>query len=693
MFHPRRHLYTSLKILLLTAVSLLGLRDEVRAQAPISVFEARVMRITGEAQWFSQVRPAATDVKRNDRLSPGDTIQTGRTGLVVIALTDGSQVVILPASRVTFKDFRTAHSIRELLEITLGRIRVRIRHIGNQPNPYLLNSPTASIAVRGTEFLVEVQQSGETLVKVIEGLVEVISATDPDRKRLVAPGRSVIVKPGGEISMTFPGPGSGLNGTPKLTGDVSSAYQDSVNAFVQTSTSPAPALFTAFLDNHLDSRENPAYAGEFTQPEGRVSMVPSISKSARYAEIQSRDASTGRSFRPFDYTLSSQLTFFAPIPNSRFVVGGGIATVRTNLQSTFSFTKPILTGIEEPIPGLPVYTFDFQTSNKSDATNLNATEASLVLARRFGNQGRTSLGVEVERLTGSGAYHGEQSSVDQIGPPEVRNESNVELGRTRVTFGLAHDFSGGRKLGIYYRHGIISVDQRNRLLDQENDIGVFDTPNFDYDSIVSSTRSSEFGVRWRGVITKRFFYGVEGSYLSERIRGHYTLEPGSRDYYLQSVPDGVIKEEDQARRVRVGVGLGYALRLRTVLGFDISGGHYRITSRQSPPVFTYDVSGQGSGSGYFISTHTGLQTALWRGSFASASFLTLHRQDNSSFDSGLTSAYRNDPEAYLKMGVGWRFKPNFTAQYLFPLPGRDYLRSSHSVAVRYTFGLKSSGEN
>ena len=87
-------------------------------------------------------------------LNPGDRIDTRGGGRVVIDLSDGSMVVVQPESVVVLKDFRAAASLRELFEITLGSVRVKINHFGGRPNPYRMNSPTASIAVRGTEFSV-----------------------------------------------------------------------------------------------------------------------------------------------------------------------------------------------------------------------------------------------------------------------------------------------------------------------------------------------------------------------------------------------------------------------------------------------------------------------------------------------------------------------------------------------------------
>src|SRR5262245_2133007 len=136
------------------------------------------------------------NLKAGDLLQLGDIIDTG-TGTVVIAMSDGSQVTIYPNSSVILKDFRNAVTWRDLLEVVVGRIRARISH-AKRPNLYRVYSPIATIAVRGTDFLVMVEANRETRVYVIDGLVEVSSAINPQKSVLVKPGRSIVVRPDGD---------------------------------------------------------------------------------------------------------------------------------------------------------------------------------------------------------------------------------------------------------------------------------------------------------------------------------------------------------------------------------------------------------------------------------------------------------------------------------------------------------------
>src|SRR5262249_45482624 len=150
----------------LTLIISLLLPTTLGARAQNNVVQAQVRSVTGIARMRINPQSGAFPLKRNDQLEPGAIIETDLNGRVVISLSDGGQITVLPNSSVVLKNFLVAHSARELLDIIVGRVLVKIHHIGDKPNPYRLNSPAASIAVRGTEFLVDVLQSGETLVVV-----------------------------------------------------------------------------------------------------------------------------------------------------------------------------------------------------------------------------------------------------------------------------------------------------------------------------------------------------------------------------------------------------------------------------------------------------------------------------------------------------------------------------------------------
>ena len=625
-------------------------------------------------------------VKRGERLEAGDVIRTGVNARVVIALSDGSQVVVFANSSVTLKEFRTPHSMRELLDITLGRVSVKIRHLGKQPNPYRVSSPAASIAVRGTGFLVDVQPDGETRVAVSEGLVEVASLADPGEKRLVAAGQQVIVAMRGRIGMALPGPGSEINGRAKLASnpvqDLATAYQRSVEAVAQNSIETQPAVFAAFADAHLDSLENPAYAADFHQAQGRLLLLPSIRRTDRLV-VTSGTGAPGQGFpingppHRFDYAFTPQFTFFAPVPNSRFTLGGGITAVRTSLHA--------LTLYEAPEARLAQLAGVVKTDG--GAADLAAINGSFIAARRFGRDGRTSLGIGLEQLSGDGSFLDVQRSFGAIGLAGGSIESETRLARTRATAGLSHEFASGARLGVFYRYGMTSVDQRNRLrIPGRNELLPFDDTDV-------STEASEIGARWRAPLTRRFFYGLETSYLREQIE--------SRQTYATSL---VTNEHDRARRMRLGGGMGFVLRRNTFFTVDLSGGQYSTTKPAAVGNGEIGLAPRfRSERDDFYSAHAAFQSDLGRRAFTSASFLITTRTSDFEIEnlltvtpilkSALQPPYRQSfTGKFTTAGIGWKFKPNLIAEYLFSM---DHSRRapSHSLLFRYTFDVKIFGEN
>src|SRR6266508_2796499 len=195
--------WSCLLFLLAASIQLTG------ATALAQALDARVASVQGTALRRNNQR--AFILARGDLLNPGDEIDTRGGGRVVIELTDGSVVVVKPNSRIVMSDYRAAPSLREMFRILVGRVRVKIAHYGGKPNPYSVNSPTASILVRGTEFDVAVEPSGDTTVVVYEGLVEVRSLSDPRRSTLLSKGGGALVKANEDIQLFTPGSGNRLD--------------------------------------------------------------------------------------------------------------------------------------------------------------------------------------------------------------------------------------------------------------------------------------------------------------------------------------------------------------------------------------------------------------------------------------------------------------------------------------------------
>jgi FecR-like protein len=668
------------------------------ASAQVTLVEARIASIGGTVL-LSNGPQTPIPAKRGDVLTLGEEIDTRGGGHATIELTDGSLVVVRPGSRIVLKDFRTANSLRELFDILLGQVRVKINHFGGKPNPYRINSPTASIAVRGTEFSVAVNGVGDTEVVVYEGLVEVTSRSNPEDKVLLHPGQGVIVRPNQDIHFFAPAPGEEIGGPrgSQEAGDSNQGQSSSAGSDVQQSENaisprssagiydrfvanvvaarqgPVYLRFTAYPDSFLDSFENPAYATEFSAPAGRVFLLPSFRGSQGVGATQSAFFSNpGTSV---DYSLSPQGSFFTALPDHRTSIGGGVAAFRTGTQSFTVDDAATLSGSLFPAGATG-------TRASSDTANNSFLSSSLAVAHAFGEEKKTSLGLGLDYVKGSGSFLNFVSQQDAFGNiSSERVDSRSNLAETRIKVGVAHDFSGQRKLGIYYNYGFLSADFSNvsRTLNAQPQ---------SLDITQSAGRFSEVGIRFRGVLTRKLFYGAQASWfllsLDEQLR-------------LSTIVNS--HEHNRTAGSSFAVGLGYALHPHVVFTLDLAGGFSTTTAVRAEDA-TGNPLERNRRTSPFFSTHTAVQADVWRSLFVSGSLLTVRQNlyrdltlypdrfgrlltsDGTFAPNGHTSD--SSTSYYSEFGVGWRFNDAFLAEYIF---STDYGKTqpSHVFLLRYTF--------
>ncbi len=674
-----------------SALALLALVFGQAVSAQTAPVEARVSSVSGSVLVSGNARLLQV-LGRGDALSPGDEIDTRGGGRITISLTDGSLVVVLPGARLILKDYRSASTLRELFDIIVGSVRVKINHYGGRPNPYRINSPTASIAVRGTEFTVSVASLGDTQVIVYEGLVEVTSLADPRQQLLVEPGRGILVRPNQDMRLFVPipgrdiaerndrnanaqnsNPGSGNGHDDDSPRNTAGTYQSYIANLVEAGQTPFLMRFHAFADSHLDSLENPSYATEFSSAEGRVFVLPSFSGSGSL-EANSADFAGG-SGRPIDYSISPQVSFFSPLPHGQIVVGGSLAASRSGLQ-TFALDESTALSGSLFAPGA--------TGLRTAAASIGTTfvTGSLVAARRFGATGRTSFGIGLDQVSGRGSLLSLLTQSDGLGAlSQERVQSRSAIGQTQFKAGLTRELSGNHKLGVFYRYGVLSAtdgDRSRTLNDLQQPL----------DATNTSGHSSEVGLRLRGLVTRRLFYGVQASWLGIRL-----------DDSLRRSLSVDSHQQDNISRGAIGAGIGYAFTPRVVLSMDLAAGIARSKIFRAEDATGNPLEDQRQ-TNRFVSAHAALQADVWRQMFVSGSLLAIGRTFDSKltlspdrFGRILTSDGLFSPGGltsdrtmsyYSEFGVGWRFNAGFLAQYVV---SADYGLStpSHTLLLRYTF--------
>ena len=147
--------------------------------ATISDFKGKVsLQLPGQALMSpsrGQVLPPETTVNTDD-------------GRLLLKLSDGSEVLVRPHTRVVIKEPES--SAWRYLQLLLGRIRTQVqKHLGGTPS-FQIGTPSAVISVRGTQFDVEVDRRGFTEVDVHEGVVELESSSGHGESVMIRAGFS-----------------------------------------------------------------------------------------------------------------------------------------------------------------------------------------------------------------------------------------------------------------------------------------------------------------------------------------------------------------------------------------------------------------------------------------------------------------------------------------------------------------------
>jgi hypothetical protein len=147
------------------------------AGATISDFKGKVS-IQLPAQAF-------TMPMRGEVLPPDTTVSTD-DGRLLLKLSDGSDILVRPHTKLVLK--QPESNGWKYFQMMIGRVRTSIqKRMGGSP-AFQIGTPSAVISVRGTKFDVEVDRRGFTEVDVDEGTVEL--------EGLAGRGESVMITAG-----------------------------------------------------------------------------------------------------------------------------------------------------------------------------------------------------------------------------------------------------------------------------------------------------------------------------------------------------------------------------------------------------------------------------------------------------------------------------------------------------------------
>jgi FecR protein len=124
---------------------------------------------------------------RGEVLPPDTTVSTD-DGRLLLKLSDGSDVLVRPHTKLLLKQPEV--SGWKYFQLLVGRVRTQIqKRLGGSP-AFQIGTPSAVISVRGTRFDVEVDRRGFTQVDVDEGVVELEAVTGRGEAVMITAGFS-----------------------------------------------------------------------------------------------------------------------------------------------------------------------------------------------------------------------------------------------------------------------------------------------------------------------------------------------------------------------------------------------------------------------------------------------------------------------------------------------------------------------
>jgi hypothetical protein len=177
-------------------VCLFVLADAAQARSP---FVGAVWLISGEARVSNPATPQRElrTLRLGDRLLENDTVRTGPDSEVVLRLLDGGYMALRPDAEVQLKAVQlgTEREPAFWVDLARGGLRLLSGQIGQtRPQAYRINTPTATVGIRGTDHEPYVIQPVNHTHENLPGTYDKVNSgvtvlTVQQRQLAIAPGQ------------------------------------------------------------------------------------------------------------------------------------------------------------------------------------------------------------------------------------------------------------------------------------------------------------------------------------------------------------------------------------------------------------------------------------------------------------------------------------------------------------------------
>ena len=165
---------------------------------------ARIAGLYGEAEVRRSFDKRYIPLLENLLLRGGDVLRTWRHAGARILFENGNYIVLRSHSKVRLLSLKpTASSMKPNVRLELIEGNIWSRTVGKVKGTFVIETPTASTIIRGTDFRLKVEPGRATRLEVLDGTVELEAG---DETVLVPANRGILARGGEVISELEPLP-------------------------------------------------------------------------------------------------------------------------------------------------------------------------------------------------------------------------------------------------------------------------------------------------------------------------------------------------------------------------------------------------------------------------------------------------------------------------------------------------------
>jgi hypothetical protein len=178
MVHRRKRL-SLIGLLVAVGLAVYSLGSSANAAGSVAAAqgtEVATLTVTLGSATVTPVEGKVQELKTNDDavVQVGDQIAVSEDGEALLTFFEGVETRIAPGSTVKVEQFETSDSGAQIgLSLVLGQTLNNVEGLADSSSSFEIDTPAASITVRGTRFAVFARESELTQVATLDGTVQV----------------------------------------------------------------------------------------------------------------------------------------------------------------------------------------------------------------------------------------------------------------------------------------------------------------------------------------------------------------------------------------------------------------------------------------------------------------------------------------------------------------------------------------